>query len=224
MRTPESPAPPERPAPAEPRRTSRSPGRRPAMLPWLILGPLVAALLVTVIVLLSIRPQPAPTSQVAPTATAAPAVTPARAPAITPAPSPASNPSPSPITNSERQQRYRAYVSTVLIDGASLVAATAGLQNCVSNRRETCKKALSNARGQVATFQKDLDANPTPSCMDDADPQLRAGLAFYERGIELAQQGVNERNRLHMVQGLLLIGAATWRTGQAVRTARSSAC
>lgn len=202
------------------------------MLPWLILGPLVAALLVTVIVLLSFRPQPAPTSQIAPTATPAPAITPAPAPAITPAPapaitpvpSPASNPSPSPITNSERQQRYRAYVSTVLIDGASLVAATAGLQNCVSNRREACKKALSDARRQVATFQKDLDATPTPSCMDDADPLLRAGLAFYERGIELAQQGVNERNRLHTVQGLLLIGAAAWRTGQAVRTARSSAC
>ena len=216
MRTPESPAPPERPSPAEPRRTNRSPRKRRAMLPWLILGPLVAALLVTVIVLLTIRPQPALTSQIASTATLAPA--------ITPAPSPASTPSPSPATRSEREQRFRAYVSTVLIDGASLVAATAGLQNCVSNRRETCKKALSNARGQVATFQKDLDANPTPSCMEDADPLLRAGLAFYERGIELAQQGVNERNRLHMVQGLLLIGAATWRTGQAVRTARSSAC
>jgi hypothetical protein len=195
------------------------------MLPWLIMGPLVAALLVTVIVLLTFRPQPAPTSQVAPTATPAPAITQATpAPAITPAPSPASTPSPSPPTSSVGQQRYRAYVSTVLIDGASLVSATAGLQNCVSSRRDACKKALSNARGQVATFQSDLDDNPPPSCMDNADPQLRAGLGFYQKGIELIQQGVNEQNRLHMVQGLLLIGVATWRTGQAVRTARSSSC
>ena len=186
------------------------------MLPWLILGPLVAALLVTVIVLLTIRPQPAPTSQVAPTATPAPA--------ITPAPSPASTSSPSPATSSERQQRFRAYVSTVVIDGASLVSATAGLKDCVSSRRDACKDALSDARGQVAMFQSDLDANPTPSCMDNADPQLRAGLGFYQKGIELIQQGVDEQNRLRMVQGLLLIGAATWRTGQAVRTARSSAC
>lgn len=203
------------------------------MRPWLIMGPLVAALLVTVIVLLTIRPQPAPTSQIAPTVTPAaattpapaPATTPAPAPAITPAPSPASTPSPSPATSSEGQQRYRAYVSTVLIDGASLVSATAaGLQNCVSSRRDACKKALSDARGQVVTFQSDLDRNPPPSCMDNADPQLRAGLGFYQKGIELAQEGVNQRNRLRMVQGLLLIGAATWRTGQAVRTARSSAC
>lgn len=216
MRTPESPAPPERPSPAEPRRTNRSLRKRRAMLPWLILGPLVAALLVTVIVLLTIRPQPALTSQIASTATLAPA--------ITPAPSPASTPSPSPATRSEREQRFRAYVSTVLIDGASLVGATAGLQNCVSSRRDACKKALSDARGQVAKFQSDLDDTPTPSCMENADPQLRAGLSFYQKGIELIQQGVNEQNRLRMVQGLLLIGAATWRTGQAVRTARSSAC
>jgi hypothetical protein len=147
------------------------------------------------------------------------AAAPTPAPAATPGPSPGATPQP--VTD---QQRFRPYVSALIVDGSGLIAATTELQSCISSDRSGCIKALNDARDRINSFQSDLDANPPPSCLTGTDPTLRAGLGFYLKGIDLAKQGINEHNRLKLAQGSLLIAAGTFRTGQAVHAARTADC
>ena len=210
MRAPGSPPPPEPPEPA----TEAGPKPWWRRWPTLAIGGalLAAAALVALTVVLATR--------------AAPAVTTANAPP-TPVPTAAPSPLPSPGASPEPgvdQQHFRTYVSTVLLDGTALTAATTQLHTCIASDRPGCTRALSDARARVNSFQSDLDANPPPSCLGDTDVTLRAGLGFYLKGIDLAEQGVSERDRLKLAQGGLLIGAGTFKTAQAVHGARTSSC
>jgi hypothetical protein len=134
---------------------------------------------------------------------------------------PASSPSPSPT--GQQGQRYRTYVSTAMTDATALAAALTGLEGCGVSR-EVCKHRIGEASTQVAQFQRELAANPAPTCLSGADQRLRDGLSFESRGLSLAEQAVDSRNRLKLAQGLLLVAAGTWREGQAIWAARHSDC
>ena len=199
--------------------------------PWLAAGAPVAVVLVAAIVVAALNAAPWAAAASGPlAATPTPAATPVPTP--TPAPTPTAGPSPSPTgrptalpeTAADRQQRFRAYVSTVLVDGSSLASATTELQECIASNRSACEKGLRDARMQVKSFQSDLDANPPPSCLGNTDPLLRAGLGFALKGIDLTQQGVAQENRLKLVQGSLLLAAGIFRTGQAMHAARTANC
>jgi hypothetical protein len=176
---------------------------------------LVAVVLVVATVVLATRAGPSVTGS------SSQAAAPSPAPSVEPTSTP--SPGTSPQTGAD-QQRYRPYVSSLIVDGSGLIAATTELQSCISSDRSGCIKALNDARDRINSFQSDLDANPPPSCLTGTDPTLRAGLGFYLKGIDLAKQGVNEHNRLKLAQGSLLIAAGTFRTGQAVHAARNASC
>lgn len=207
--------------------------------PWVAAGAPVAVVLVAAIVVaalnaapwaaaasgpLAATPTPAATPVPTPTPAPTPTAGPSASPAAGPSPSPTGRPTALPETAADRQQRFRAYVSTVLVDGSSLASATTELQECIASNRSACEKGLRDARMQVKSFQSDLDANPPPSCLGNTDPLLRAGLGFALKGIDLTQQGVAQENRLKLVQGSLLLAAGIFRTGQAMHAARTANC
>jgi len=180
---------------------SRMP-RRQTLLLLAVIAVLVLGLGVTLVALMS--------------GSAAPAGT---APAVS---QPASSPSPSP-GGQQQQQRYRAYVSTAVTHGTALAGATAGLQDCRTSR-ERCEQRIAEASEQVDQFQSALSVDSAPACLSVADQRLRDGLSFEGRGLGLAGQAMEARNRLKLAQGLLLVTVGAWREGQAIWAARQSDC
>jgi hypothetical protein len=194
-----------------------TPARRaPRIRRWLLpgaVGAAVVGLAATVVVLL-LRPAPAPTSP-------APATTPVAEqsqPAISPTTSPATNASPS-----ASRQHYRAYVTAAVTNGTAMAGAMANLKDCQVSR-DACKQRVAEASAAAASFQHALDANPAPPCLSTTDGHLRDALTFQQRGLGLAHEAVATHNRLKLAQGLLLVGVGAWREGQAVREARQSNC
>ena len=87
-----------------------------------------------------------------------------------------------------------------------------------------CKQRIAEASRQVDEFQRALSSNPAPACLSEADQRLRDGLSFQGRGLALAEQAIDARNRVKMAQGLLLVAVGMWREGQGIRAARQSNC
>jgi hypothetical protein len=114
-------------------------------------------------------------------------------------------------------------VSVVVTNGTAVAGALAGLQGCRTSR-EVCKQRIAAASAEVDRFQRALSATPAPACMTTTDQQLRDGLSFQGRGLGLAEQAIDDRNRVKMAQGLILVGVGTLREGQAIRSARQSDC
>jgi hypothetical protein len=107
--------------------------------------------------------------------------------------------------------------------GTALAGATAGLQDCRVSR-ERCEQRIAEASDQVDQFQRALSVDPAPACLSVADQRLRDGLSFEGRGLGLAGQAMEARNRLKLAQGLLLVTVGAWREGQAIWAARQSNC
>lgn len=146
--------------------------------------------------------------------------------AAAPTPSPQTQPSASPAsqqTSQQEHERYRTYVSTVIVDATAVAAATLDLQGCRSDR-SACVGRLDEASNQVSSFQRDLLTTPAPACLTQADELLRDGLGFLGRGFEAAKKGVGATNRVQVMQGILLLGAGWWRGAQAVNQARQADC
>jgi hypothetical protein len=187
------------------------PARRRAL--WVALG-VVAVLLVlglsAALIVVLVRPAPA---------SAAPA--PAATPGSTPEPGPAGT---TPTTADPQQhQQYRAYVSTVVKGGTSVMAGMIGLSGCRVSRQE-CLNRMGDASGQVGGLRHDLAATPAPPCLTAADQRLQDALSFQQTGLDTARDAVRAHDRVRLVQGLLLAGAGLWRGGQAVVAGRESKC
>ncbi|MDR0360660.1 MAG: hypothetical protein LBJ87_14505 [bacterium] len=174
----------------------------------------LAAVLIAVIVFLAVRP-----------ATTSPPVssaTPAPTPTAVPTPSPSAQPSPS--NSKQARQEYRDYVTVLVTDGTSLAAAMAQLQNCGRGDPARCERALAAVRAANATFAQNLSVTTPPSCLADADSQLHTGLGLQQKGLDVASQGLQQRNRIKVVQGAILFTASNWSITQAVRTGRQASC
>ena len=146
--------------------------------------------------------------------------------AANPGPTPSPSPSPSSSTapaSSAQQDQYRAYVSMLAVDGSGVMAAVIGLRSC-NDGRNACRKALSEARTEVKTFESDLDQTPPPACLHGADDQIRASLGLYDRGLELVEEGSDTQDRLKVIQGGILVAVASLKLGSAVRAVRRSNC
>jgi hypothetical protein len=170
----------------------------------LVLG-LSAALIVALV-------RPAPT-----TATPEPAAT----PVSTPEPGPAG--AAATAGDAQQHQQYRAYVSTVVKGGTSVMAGMIGLSGCRASR-QACLDRMGEASNQVGGLRRDLTANPAPPCLTAADQRLQDALSFQQTGLDTARDAVRSRDRVRLVQGLLLTGAGLWRSGQAVVAGRESNC
>jgi hypothetical protein len=149
--------------------------------------------------------------------TPAPAV---EAAGSSPPPSPSASPTPA---GREQQDRYRAYVSMLTVDGSGVMAAVIELRSC-HDGRDACRQALSQARAEVKTFETDLDGSTPPDCLNGADDQIRTSLGLYDRGLELVQEGTDSQERLKVVQGSILVLVATQKLGAAIRAVRQSSC
>jgi hypothetical protein len=175
---------------------------------WIALG-VVAVLLVVGLsaALIAALVRPAPTSE---------------------APAPASTPEPSPgvvatAGDARQHEQYRAYVSTVVDGGTSVVAGMIGLSGCRVSR-QVCVDRLGEASSQVSGMRRDLSASPAPQCLAAADERLQDALSFQQKGLDTARDAVRSHDRVRLVQGLLLTSAGLWRAGQAVAAGRESNC
>ncbi|MDQ6774002.1 MAG: hypothetical protein M3024_13640, partial [Candidatus Dormibacteraeota bacterium] len=140
-------------------------------------------------------------------------------------PGPSASPSAStPISPEQQHQEYRAYVAAAVANTAAVVAALSGVQPCFNEDRPGCLQAIGHASDQVDSFESDLSANPAPPCLTTADERLRDALTFWRRGLGTAHDAVQSENRVQLAQAALLTTAGTWRAGQAVVSARESAC
>ncbi len=181
-----------------------------------ISGGSAALAVVILLVILIVRPAPA-----APTPTPAPVASATPTPAVSPTPTPTKSGTGS---NEEQQQKvYRAYVTTILVDGTSLVADTANITSC-HRSRVACVRAIETAQVQAVTFQRNLNKTPPPACLTDADSRLRTGLGLYLRGLQTSGDAVKNEDRVHLVQGLLLMIAGGWGIGQALHSGRQARC
>jgi hypothetical protein len=142
-------------------------------------------------------------------------------PAATPAPSPSA--SPDRAAADEQHRQYRAYVTTVLTGGASVIASMSGLESCRTSRA-ACLTALDDASQQVSSLDQDLASTPAPPCLSAANEKLEDAVSFWERGLSAAHDAVQTQNRVQLVQGVLLTTAGNWRAGQAIVSARQSDC
>jgi len=156
-----------------------------------------------------------------PSTSAAPTPTPAAAP--TPTPTPGTSGEPAPAASQAQQQQYRAYVSTLIQGGTSVLASMAGLADC-RNGRPQCARSLNDASNQVSALQRDLAANPAPQCLAAADQRLQDSLTFQKNGLDTAQRGIRTQNRVQVAQGLLLTAAGLWRSTQAIADGRQANC
>jgi hypothetical protein len=175
----------------------------------------VLGLTATVVVLL-LRPAPAAVAQAEPS--------PSPSASASPAPSPNGTGSQQRADQSAQQRQYRAYVTTVVVNGTALAADMASLRDCSAKDRAGCEQKLAAAKSQVDTFLKALDENPAPSCLSAADDHLRDGLTFQQRGLELGREAISSQNRVKLAQGAMLLGAGLWQQGQAVRAGRQADC
>jgi hypothetical protein len=123
----------------------------------------------------------------------------------------------------EQHQLYRAYVSTIVQNGASVIVSTMALTGCRDGRAK-CLALIQDASKQVSQMQSALESTPPPDCLATTDEKLQDALAFQQNGLSTAESAVKQQNRLRLVQGALLTVAGAWRAGQAVASAREASC
>jgi hypothetical protein len=193
------------------------PAQRRSLL-WVLvaIGLVLAVAVVSLLVVVLVRQPASPTVAATPTPTPNATATPA------PGTSGSGEPSSS-ATSQEQHQQYRAYVSTLVQGGTAVIADIFGLVGCRDGRPE-CASRLNDASNQVTTLQKDLAANPTPSCLAEADARLQDSLTFQQKGLDTARNAVLSQNRIRLVQGLLLTAVGLWRGGQAIADGRNADC
>jgi hypothetical protein len=143
--------------------------------------------------------------------------------AADPSPTPTQTSTPSPSPSQQQQQEYRAYVTMLAVDGTGTLGVVVQLRGCNSGH-DACRRSVRDARTQVRKFESDLDRTPPPACLVGADAQFRDSLAFYDRGLDLVEEGSGSQDRLKVTQGAILIAVATWKLGAAMRAMRQSNC
>jgi hypothetical protein len=125
--------------------------------------------------------------------------------------------------NHEQSQMYRAYVTTVVQNGASVIVSTIALTGCRDGRAQ-CAALIQDASTQVSQMQSELASTPAPDCLASADAKLQDALAFQKSGLTIAESAVKSDSWLRLIQGALMTTAGAWRAGQAVAAAREADC
>jgi hypothetical protein len=184
-----------------------------------VVAVVVVALSAAVVVLLL---RPAPAAKSTGVAQAEPSPSPSASPS--PSPSPSGTGSQQSADQRAEQKKYRAYVTTAVINSTALAADLASLKDCRADDRGGCEQKLAAAKNQVDSFLKALDENPAPSCLSTADNHLRDALSFQQRGLKLAQEAISSQDRVKLAQGAMLLGAGLYQQGLAVQAARQSDC
>jgi hypothetical protein len=107
-----------------------------------------------------------------------------------------------------------AYANAIQVDAQHLLAAD-GLRvtNCSGRSTSGCVSALQQLATSANALQRDLDANPPPSCLKSTDTTLRAAIALYLQGAQLNVKGLNDGSASEVSQGrgLLDLGATRFR-------------
>jgi hypothetical protein len=153
------------------------------------------------------HPSPAPSSLAARAqASARPASQPVRTlpqhPAATPKPA-AQSPSVSAV-----------YANALQIDAQHLLAADgARVTSCGGRDTAACRAALQQVTTSANALQRDLDANPPPACLKNADATLRSAISLYLQGAQAGATALDHGSVSEVTQsrGLLDLGGTRFR-------------
>lgn len=118
-----------------------------------------------------------------------------------------------------------AYANSLQIDAQHLLAAD-GLRvsNCASRATAGCRSALQQVTTSANALQKDLDTNPAPPCMKNADTTLRSAVSLYLQGAQLGTQGIDQGSATLLAQGKSLLDQGSTRFRSASTQLGQSAC
>jgi len=106
------------------------------------------------------------------------------------------------------------YANAIQIDAQHLLAAD-GLRvtNCGGSNRAGCLSALQQVTTSANALQRDLDGNPAPACLTNADTTMRSAVSLYLQGAQLNTKGLNDGSSSEVAQGkgMLDLGATRFR-------------
>jgi hypothetical protein len=72
-----------------------------------------------------------------------------------------------------------------------------------------CRAALQSMDDAAGRFQSDLDAQPAPACLTQADTELRSALSLYRQAIQQERSGLDNGDPAAVIQGAGTMGQAT---------------
>jgi hypothetical protein len=117
------------------------------------------------------------------------------------------------------------YANALQVDAQHLVAANGARQtSCATRDLAACRSALQLIAAATAALQRDVDANPAPSCMQPADTTLRSAIGLFQQGAQLGTQGIDEGSSSKLTQGKSLLDQATTRLYSASDQLGRAAC
>lgn len=117
------------------------------------------------------------------------------------------------------------YANAIQVDAQHLLAAD-GLRvtNCGGRSIAGCLTALQQVTTSANALQKDLDANPPPACLTNADTTLRSAISLYLQGAQLDTKGLNDGSPSEVTQGKGLLDLGTTRFRAASTQLGQSGC
>ncbi|HYW25128.1 MAG TPA: hypothetical protein VE953_13255 [Terriglobales bacterium] len=117
-----------------------------------------------------------------------------------------------------------AYANSLQIDAQHLLAADgARVVNCASSTTG-CRTALLQVTSSANALQKDLDANPPPECLKNADATLRSAISLYLQGAQIGVKAIDDGSSSELTQGKGLLDLGTTRFRAASTQLGQSAC
>jgi hypothetical protein len=117
------------------------------------------------------------------------------------------------------------YANALQIDAQHLLAADgARVTSCGGRSTTGCRAALLLVTTSANALQKDLDANPPPACLKNADATLRSAISFYLQGAQLGVKGIDDGSSSELTQGTGLLDLGTTRFRAASTQLGSSSC
>jgi hypothetical protein len=111
------------------------------------------------------------------------------------------------------------YANALQIDAQHLLAADgARVANCGGKDTAACRTALQQVTTSANALQRDLDANPPPACLKNADATLRSAISLYLQGALLGTTGLDHGSASEFTQsrGLLDLGTTRFRAGSSL--------
>jgi hypothetical protein len=116
------------------------------------------------------------------------------------------------------------YANSLQIDAQHLLAADGARVTSCGSRTAGCRTALLQVTSSANALQKDLDANPAPACLKNADATLRSAISFYLQGAQLGVRGIDDGSSSELTQGKGLLDLGTTRFRAASTQLGQSTC
>lgn len=124
-----------------------------------------------------------------------------------------------------QQVDVTSYLKVAQADSAAAASGFGAVsQECMTGEPANCRNALAALDNNLAVFQQDLDAHPAPTCLQQADQQLRLGIETARHGAQTGVQGIDESDGAKITAGGSLIDQANQQFQQAAVLLRTATC